>query len=210
MDGDLAPLPALARIAQRGGAWLLVDDAHGLGVLGEEGRGTLEHFGLGETEVPILVGTLGKALGTFGAFVAGSADLIDYLIQRARTYVYTTALPPAVAEATRASLRVLRDEPERRERLHRNLRRFRAGAASLGLELGELIGPIQPIVTGANAAALEASRRLAERGFLVSAIRPPTVPDGAARLRITLSASHTGDQIDGLLEALAAAVSQEA
>ncbi|MEW6037094.1 MAG: 8-amino-7-oxononanoate synthase [Pseudomonadota bacterium] len=206
MDGDLAPLPELVRVAGRGGAWLMVDDAHGLGVLGEEGRGTLEHFGLGETEVPVLVGTLGKALGTFGAFVAGSEDLIDYLIQRARPYVYTTALPPAVAEATRASLRLVRGERERRERLHRNVRRFRAGAASLGLELGDLAGPIQPIVTGANAAALEASQRLAGRGFLVSAIRPPTVPEGTARLRITLSASHTCDQVDGLLEALAAAV----
>ncbi|QJD30691.1 8-amino-7-oxononanoate synthase [Methylococcus geothermalis] len=210
MDGDLAPLPALARAARSGRAWLMVDDAHGLGVLGGEGRGTLEHFGLDETEVPVLVGTLGKALGTFGAFAAGSEDLIDYLIQRARTYVYTTALPPAVAEATRASLRLVREEPERRERLHRNVRRFRAGAESLGFELGDLIGPIQPIVIGANAEALEASRRLGERGFLVSAIRPPTVPEGTARLRITLSASHTDEQVDGLLEALAAAVPQEA
>ncbi|WP_367027074.1 8-amino-7-oxononanoate synthase [Methylococcus sp. ANG] len=210
MDGDLAPLPELARVARNGRAWLMVDDAHGLGVLGAEGRGILEHFGLGETEVPVLVGTLGKALGTFGAFAAGSEDMIDYLIQRARTYVYTTALPPAVAEATRASLRLVREEPERRERLHRNVRRFRAGAASLGFELGDLAGPIQPIVIGANADALEASRRLGERGFLVSAIRPPTVPEGTARLRITLSASHTDEQVDGLLEALAAAVPQEA
>jgi len=210
MDGDLAPLPELVRVARNGNAWLVVDDAHGLGVLGGEGRGTLEYFGLGDTEVPVLVGTLGKALGTFGAFAAGSDDLIEYLIQRARTYVYTTALPPAVAEATRASLRLVREEPERRERLHRNVRRFRAGAESLGFELGDLAGPIQPLVIGANAEALEASRRLGELGFLVSAIRPPTVPEGTARLRITLSASHTDEQVDGLLEALAAAVPQEA
>lgn len=210
MDGDLAPLPELVRVARNGNAWLVVDDAHGLGVLGGEGRGTLEYFGLGDIEVPVLVGTLGKALGTFGAFAAGSDDLIEYLIQRARTYVYTTALPPAVAEATRASLRLVREEPERRERLHRNVRRFRAGAESLGFELGDLAGPIQPLVIGANAEALEASRRLGELGFLVSAIRPPTVPEGTARLRITLSASHTDEQVDGLLEALAAAVPQEA
>lgn len=210
MDGDLAPLPDIALVARSSNAWLMVDDAHGLGVLGEGGRGTLEHFGLGATEIPVLMGTLGKALGTFGAFVAGSEDLIDYLIQRARTYVYTTALPPAVAEATRASLRVVRKEPERRARLDGNIRRFRAGAESLGLELGELIGPIQPIVIGANADALAASRRLGERGFLVSAIRPPTVPEGTARLRITLTASHTCEQIDGLLDALAAAVRAEA
>lgn len=210
MDGDLAPLPELVRVARNGNAWLVVDDAHGLGVLGGEGRGALEYFGLGDIEVPVLVGTLGKALGTFGAFAAGSDDLIEYLIQRARTYVYTTALPPAVAEATRASLRLVRDEPERRERLHRNVRRFRAGAESLGFELGDLAGPIQPLVIGANAEALEASRRLGELGFLVSAIRPPTVPEGTARLRITLSASHTDEQVDGLLEALAAAVPQEA
>ncbi|MDF9392809.1 MULTISPECIES: 8-amino-7-oxononanoate synthase [Methylococcus] len=210
MDGDLAPLPELARVARDGGAWLMVDDAHGLAVLGAEGRGTPEHFGLDATEVPVLVGTLGKALGTFGAFVAGSEALIDYLIQRARTYVYTTALPPAVAEATRVSLRVVREEPERRARLHCNVRRFRAGAASLGFELGDLPGPIQPLVIGANADALEASRRLGERGFLVSAIRPPTVPAGTARLRITLSAAHSDEQIDGLLEALAEAAPQEA
>ncbi|MDD2770432.1 MAG: 8-amino-7-oxononanoate synthase [Methylococcus sp.] len=210
MDGDLAPLPDIARVARSGGAWLMVDDAHGLGVLGEGGRGTLEHFGLGETDVPVLMGTLGKALGTFGAFVAGSEDLVEYLIQRARTYVYTTALPPAVAEATRASLLVVREEPERRERLHGNVRRFREGAESLGLKLGELVGPIQPLVIGANSDSLEASRRLGERGFLVSAIRPPTVPEGTARLRITLTASHTGEQIDGLLDALAGAVRREA
>ncbi|CAI8725201.1 8-amino-7-oxononanoate synthase [Methylococcus capsulatus] len=210
MDGDLAPLPELARVARDGRAWLMVDDAHGLGVLGAEGRGTLEHFGLGAPEVPVLVGTLGKALGTFGAFVAGSESLIDYLIQRARTYVYTTALPPAVAEATRVSLRLVREEPERRERLRCNVRRFRAGAASLGFGLGDLPGPIQPLVIGANADALEASRRLGERGFLVSAIRPPTVQAGTARLRITLSAAHSNEQIDGLLEALADAVPQEA
>jgi 8-amino-7-oxononanoate synthase len=202
MDGDLAPLPALARLAQESGAWLLVDDAHGLGVLGEQGGGVLEHFGLNQTDVPVLVGTLGKALGTFGAFVAGSDTLIELLIQKARTYIYTTALPPAVAEATRASLKLARIETWRREKLKKLTERFRQGAAQIGLELLPSASPIQPILIGNSRKAAALSEELLEAGFLISAIRPPTVPQGSARLRVTLSAAHEEVQVDRLLDAL--------
>lgn len=202
MDGDLAPLPKLVAVARTSQSWLMVDDAHGLGVLGAGGLGVLEHFGLTQDDVPVLVGTLGKALGTFGAFVAGSRDLIDYLIQRARTYAYTTAFPPAIAEATRTSLRLVREESWRRERLCNLVRCFRAGATRLGLQLLDSMTPIQPIVLGSNEAAVRASQILLERGILVTAIRPPTVPTGTARLRITLSAAHREEDVDRLLEAM--------
>lgn len=202
MDGDLAPLPALALVARRAGAWLLVDDAHGLGVLGREGRGTLDHFGLDSTQVPILMGTLGKAFGTFGAFVAGSEVLIETLIQRARSYIYTTATPPALAEATRVSLALVRREEWRRERLRDLIARFRRGANQLGLPLSESLTPIQPMMAGSSRQALIWADRLATRGLSVTAIRPPTVPEGQARLRICLSASHTAEMIDRLLDAL--------
>ena len=203
MDGDLAPLPALAQVARQADAWLLVDDAHGLGVLGRDGRGSLDHFGLDATAVPILMGTLGKAFGTFGAFVAGSQDLIETLIQRARPYIYTTATPPALAEATRVSLALAQREGWRRERLHALVARFRAGAAQLGLPLADSLTPIQPIMAGTNARALAWSRALETAGILVTAIRPPTVPDGTARLRVTFSAAHTDADLDRLLAALA-------
>lgn len=204
MDGDLAPLPELAQLARRHGAWLMVDDAHGLGVLGAGGGGSLEHYGLDAQAVPILMGTLGKALGTAGAFVAGSAELIEYLIQRARTYIYTTAQPPAVAEAARAALGLVRRESWRRERLRALVQRFRTGAEQLGLRLMDSITPIQPVVVGEAGAAVRLSEQLLERGLLVPAIRPPTVPKGTARLRVTLSAAHTEAQVDRLLEALGA------
>ncbi len=203
MDGDIAPLTELADIARAEAAWLMVDDAHGLGVLGAEGGGSLAHLGLGQEEVPILVGTLGKAFGTFGAFVAGSEALIETLIQQARSYIYTTALPPAVAEATRASLRLVRTEGWRRERLQQLIQRFRSGAQQLGLPLMASTTPIQPLLAGSAAQALAWSQQLEQRGILVSAIRPPTVPEGSARLRITLSAAHRDEHIDRLLEALA-------
>lgn len=202
MDGDLAPLPELAAIARRANAWLLVDDAHGLGVLGEEGRGSLAHFGLGPEQVPILVGTLGKAFGTAGAFVAGSRELIETLIQRARSYIFTTAPPPAIAVATRESLAIARRESWRRERLQALVRRFRAGAAELGLPLMDSATPIQPLSAGTVRQALAWSKRLEALGILVSAIRPPTVPEGSSRLRITFSAAHTEEDLDRLLEAL--------
>jgi len=209
MDGDLAPLPELARIARQRRAWLLLDDAHGLGVLGARGRGTEEHFGLDPGAAPILMGTLGKAFGTFGAFVAGDEDLIETLIQQARSYIYTTAPPPAVAEATRASLRIVREEPWRRERLRELVARFRRGAEQLGLPLTASRTPIQPLLAGSARRALRWSRRLEERGILVSAIRPPTVPEGGARLRITLSAAHSEAQVERLLAALESLWKQE-
>jgi 8-amino-7-oxononanoate synthase len=203
MDGDLAPLPELARTAQTHRAWLVVDDAHGLGVMGRTGRGSLEHFGLGAQEVPLLVGTLGKAFGSAGAFVAGSANLIEWLMQKARTYIYTTATPQPVAAATRKALEVSQRESWRRERVHALTARFRAGAAQLGIPLGDSVTPIQPILLGDAEAAVRAQEELAARGFWVVAIRPPTVPRDSSRLRITLSAAHTESQVDALLDALA-------
>jgi 8-amino-7-oxononanoate synthase len=203
MDGDLAPLAALRELAAKHGARLLADDAHGLGVLGQTGRGTLEHLGLPLAPPLILMGTLGKAFGVFGAFVAGETALIETLIQRARTYIYTTALPPAVAEALRASLKIVRAEGWRRERLRALVAQFRDGAQSLGLPLAPSLTPIQPLVLGTAASALAASRHLRAHGILVPAIRPPTVPEGAARLRLTFSAAHTPAQVERLLQALA-------
>lgn len=203
MDGDLAPLPALCDLAQRHGAWLVIDDAHGLGVIGATGGGTLEHFGLGSADVPVLVGTLGKAFGTCGAFVAGSEELIETLIQTARTYIYTTAAPPALAEATRVSLRLAQTEGWRREHLRGLIERFRRGAEQLGLPLLPSSSPIQPLLVGDSAQALRLSERLWERGILIGAIRPPTVPKGTARLRITFSAAHSEAHVDRLLGTLA-------
>jgi len=204
MDGDVADVARMAELAQRYAAWLLVDDAHGLGVLGAHGRGTLEHFGLQPQAPVILLGTLGKAFGTFGAFVAGDEDLIEYLIQRARPYIYTTALPPAVAEATRASLGIVQEEGWRREALNARIAQFRSGAAQLGLTLLDSPTPIQALILGEAQAAVTASEMLRARGILVPAIRPPTVPAGSARLRITFCAQHSEQHIERLLEALAA------
>ncbi len=205
MDGDLAPLPKLASIAKQQDAWLMVDDAHGLGVLGDSGRGTVNHFQLDNEQVPILMGTLGKAFGTFGAFVAGSEALIETLVQQARSYIYTTALPPAVAAATSVSLRLLQSENWRREKLNELVKRFRAGASELGLNLMESSTPVQPVLLGSVERTLAVSDAIYQQGCFVSAIRPPTVPEGSARLRITFSASHTESQVDRLLSALDAA-----
>ncbi|WP_456417229.1 8-amino-7-oxononanoate synthase [Thiolapillus sp.] len=202
MDGDLADLPALAGLCRQHQAWLMVDDAHGLGVLGSNGGGSLEHWRLDAQQVPVLMGTLGKAFGTAGAFVAGSEALIETLIQEARTYIFTTALPAAVAEATRSSLKILRKERWRRERLQELVEKFREGAARLGFALPASTMPIQPLIAGSAQTALEWSGLLAEQGILVTAIRPPTVPRGSARLRITFSASHTDEHLQRLLAAL--------
>lgn len=202
MDGDFAPLPELAAVAKNQGAWLMVDDAHGLGVIGKHGGGLLEHYGLGQDDVPVLMGTLGKGFGTFGAFVAGSEILVETLIQSARTYIYTTALPPAIAEATRASLQIIKTENWRREKLNALVARFRSGAGQLGLQLMLSSSPIQPILVGGSQRTVAISNALLEAGFLVSAIRPPTVAQGTARLRVTLSASHEEAMVDGLLDAL--------
>ncbi|WP_346841560.1 8-amino-7-oxononanoate synthase [Metapseudomonas otitidis] len=202
MDGDLADLPGLCAAARARGAWVMVDDAHGFGPLGAQGGGIVEHFGLGLEDVPVLVGTLGKGFGTAGAFVAGSDDLIESLIQFARPYIYTTSQPPAVACATLKSLELLQREHWRREHLDALIRRFREGAAEIGLDLMGSPTPIQPILVGDSARALRLSALLRERGLLVGAIRPPTVPVGAARLRVTLSAAHTEAQVERLLVAL--------
>jgi 8-amino-7-oxononanoate synthase len=204
MDGDVADVARLATLAQQHAAWLLVDDAHGLGVLGAHGRGTLEHFGLQPQAPLILLGTLGKAFGTFGAFIAGDEDLIEYLIQQARSYIYTTALPPALAEATRASLRIVQQEGWRRDALRARVAQFRAGAVQLGLTLLDSPTPIQALILGDAPTAVAASEALRARGILVAAIRPPTVPAGSARLRITFSAQHSAQHVERLLVALAA------
>lgn len=202
MDGDLAPLPQLAAAARAHESWLIVDDAHGFGVLGTHGGGVLEHFGLGADDVPVLVGTLGKACGSFGAFVAGDADLIDWLLQRARTYIYTTALPEPVAAATRAALGVIRAEPSRRARLRELTQRFRTAALAVGLPLLDSETAIQPVLVGDARRCVEISAALRTAGLWVTAIRPPTVPQGSARLRVTLSAAHADADVDALVSAL--------
>ncbi|SEM96860.1 8-amino-7-oxononanoate synthase [Halomonas caseinilytica] len=209
MDGDTADIAGLASTCQRQGAWLMVDDAHGLGVLGEHGDGCVgcahDHH-----QVPILVGTLGKALGSAGAFVAGDAGLIDHLVQFARPYIYTTAQPPGVAGATLAALDILEREPERRGHLHQHIADFRHEAARLGLPLTDSRTPIQPIVLGDNDRVMRWAERLARAGLRVGAIRAPTVPRGQARLRITLSAAHEAPDLDALLDALDACRREEA
>ena len=183
-------------------AWLLVDDAHGLGVLGAGGGGALELAGLDATAAPLLMGTLGKAFGCFGAFVAGDHEVIELLLQQARTYIYTTALPPGVAAAARAALVLAQRESWRREQLQQLIGHFRRGAAALQLPVMASTSPIQPLLVGADARAARLGEALFERGFWVGAIRAPTVPAGAARLRITLSAAHSQADVEALLEAL--------
>lgn len=207
MDGDIAPVPELLALAEKYDAWLYLDDAHGFGVLGEHGRGVLEHFGLSSRAArhPSLVylATLGKAAGVSGAFVAGPADLIEWLVNKARTYVYTTATPPMLAAAVSISLRLIAGEPGRRERLAALIARLKAGVAALPWPLMASDTPIQPLLVGGNHAALRLADGLRERGILCPAIRPPTVPEGGARLRISLSAGHAGADVDRLLTALA-------
>jgi 8-amino-7-oxononanoate synthase len=203
MDGDFAPVNALAAAAKNHAAWLMIDDAHGLGVIGEQGGGLLQYCDIKQDDVQILMGTLGKALGTFGAFVAGSEPLIETLIQKARTYIYTTALPPAVAEATRASLKIVIAENWRRDKLTKLVNQFRKGAQQLGLGLMPSHSAIQPLMIGDSQKAVAFSNTLLEKGFLVSAIRPPTVAQNTARLRITFSALHEESHVDQLLSALA-------
>ena len=203
MYGDMAPVTELAELALQHDALLMVDDAHGFGVLGKTGAGLLEQKSLDITQVPILMGTLGKALGTFGAFVAGDEVLIEALINNARSYVYTTATPPAVAAATLTSLKLLQTESWRREKLQAHIQQFRKCAAELDLPLMESDTAIQPLLLGDANTALKLSHKLNDMGYLVSAIRPPTVPEGTARLRITLSAEHSEDNINRLLATLA-------
>lgn len=202
MDGDLAPLPELLSLAERHDAWLYVDDAHGFGVLGEQGQGALAHFSLTGPARLIYLATLGKAAGVAGAFVAGSTDLVEWLVNRARTYVFTTAQPPLLAAAVSASLQRIAGEPWRRQRLSQLVDRLKTGVAGLPWPLMASDTPIQPLRVGGNVEALRLATGLRERGLLVPAIRPPTVPQGQARLRISLSAAHGPADVDALLGAL--------
>ncbi|HEY4145005.1 MAG TPA: 8-amino-7-oxononanoate synthase [Pinirhizobacter sp.] len=206
MDGDIAPLVELAGICRGEGALLHVDDAHGLGVVGQHGAGSVAAAKLDATDVPVLMGTLGKALGTSGAFVAGSASLIDGLVQFARTYIYTTAMPPALAAASRVAVGLAQAADDRRARLASLVSRFRAGAGQLGLTLLPSATPIQPLILGEATLASGVAAALAADGILATAIRPPTVPAGKARLRLTFSALHEPSDVDRLLDALERAV----
>jgi 8-amino-7-oxononanoate synthase len=201
MDGDLAPLADLADLAERFGAMLLVDEAHGTGVFGPDGRGAAAEAGVAD-RVPIKVGTLSKALGSVGGFVAGSRRLIDWLVNHARTLIYSTALPPAVVAAARVALAIVQAEPWRRTRVRALGARLRADLTAGGLDVGPSGGPIVSVVLGAAERAVDVADRLRERGFLVPAIRPPTIPAGTARLRVSLTAT----QADGDIAALAQAI----
>jgi len=200
MDGDVAPLARLLALADAHDAWLVVDDAHGFGVLGD-GRGSLAHCGIASERI-VYMGTLGKAGGTAGAFVAAHPAVVETLVQAARPYVYTTAAPALVAEATRAALALIRDDAARRRHLHALIARFRDGARTLPWRLLPSDTAIQPLVVGASAAAVALSEALAAHGVWVPAIRPPTVPADTARLRISLSAAHAEADVDALLAAL--------
>ena len=215
MDGDLADLKALLALAEAHDAWLVVDDAHGLGVLGAQGHGSLEHFGLCSERL-IYMGTLGKAAGLSGAFVAAHPTVIEWLVQRARPYIYTTAMPPALAHALRASLALIEGPPgqARRERLRQRIVQLRQGLTALvgrqpAWRLAESATAIQPLIVGGNDEALRLSAALEQQGLWVPAIRPPTVPAGTARLRITLSAAHEPAQVQRLLDALAATLESQ-
>ncbi len=206
MDGDIAHLDKMAEISKNYDALLMVDDAHGLGVLGEKGQGTIASLGLTQDDVPVLMGTFGKAFGTSGAFVAGSEQLIEYLSQVARPYIYTTAMPPCVAAATRKSLELIKSADTSRTHLKTLIAYFRTKVSALGYALMPSETPIQPVVIGSSFKVMVLAEFLKERGVLVGAIRPPTVPDKTARLRITLSAAHTLAQIDRLIDTLSEAL----
>lgn len=209
MDGDTAPLAELARMAALHDAWLTVDDAHGLGVFGREGAGRVAEAGLASDAVPLLLATLGKSVGVAGAFVAGDAAVIETILQSARSLIFSTAPPPALAAAGREGVALARAADDRRNHLVALIARFRAGMAELDLPLGVSDSPIQPVIVGDEGAALALSDALLARGYLVGAIRPPTVAPGTSRLRITLTAGHTEDQVDGLLGALEAVATRE-
>jgi 8-amino-7-oxononanoate synthase len=202
MDGDIAELPALSKLSKKHNSWLMVDDAHGFGVLGKTGKGSLQYFGLGHTDIPVYMATLGKAMGTAGAFIAGSDELVETIIQRARSYIYTTAMPAAIAEATRCSLHILQTEPEHLQNLNDNIRYFRICCNETGITIEDSQTAIQPLIIGDDATTVSVSEKLFENGLLVTAIRPPTIPEGTSRLRITLSAKHRREHVDRLIELL--------
>lgn len=202
MDGDVAPLRELSKLAKKHNAWLMVDDAHGFGCMGEQGAGCVNSAGLTQDDVPVLMGTLGKAVGSFGAFVAGPQKLIDSLVQLARPYIYTTALPPSVAAATCASLKIIKNTQSLQRNLEKNIAYFKSHAARYNIALMVSDSAIQPVLIGDEKTVLALSHFLKEKGFWVVAIRPPTVPKGTSRLRITLSAAHTTEHIKMLLKHL--------
>lgn len=204
MDGDLAPVPVLLALCERYDAWLLLDDAHGFGVLGEHGRGILEHYQIASPRI-IYMATLGKAGGVFGAFVAGEATLVEYLLQKARSYIYTTALPPALAASVLAALDIIAQDATRRRHLQQLIALLKAKLQLQHWRLAESITAIQPLIVGSNQDALALSENLLATGILVPAIRPPTVPIGSARLRISLSAAHSEADVLRLVQALHAA-----
>lgn len=199
MDGDIAPLPKIVQLAKRHSAILMVDDAHGTGVLGKNGGGTVEHFGL-EGVVDIHMGTLGKALGSFGAYIAGSRDLIEYLINRSRPFIYTTALPPAILATAITAIDIIENEPSLREKLWANRNRFYNGIKNLGYNTLESETPIIPIFIGDTERTVDIAEGLFEKGIFCPAIRPPTVPRGTSRLRATVMATHTVEDIDYCIE----------
>lgn len=201
MDGDLAPLPDLASLAERYDATLYVDDAHGTGIMGSTGRGTIEHCGL-EGRIPFHMGTLSKALGSHGAYIVGPHDLIQYLINVTRSFIFTTALPPAIAAAASAAVAIIQHEPERRTRLWSNRQRLFDGMERLGFRMTPTVSPILPIVVGDAATTSAFAERLLNHGIYASAIRPPTVPNGTSRIRFTVTSEHTTQQIDHALYAL--------
>ena len=205
MDGDTAPLNRMAELCRDQRAWLVIDDAHGIGVCGPGGRGSVAAAGLDGRQVPVLTGTLGKAFGCFGAFIAGSEQLIDHLVNEARSYIYTTALPPALAAAARAALRRVIADDWRRQHLQFLIGHFKQGAKRRGLDLMASDSPIQPMLIGDSQVALNVAASLQQQGFLVIAMRPPTVRPGTSRLRITLNAAHQAAQLDALLDAVAVA-----
>ncbi len=201
MDGDLAPLSDLTSLAEHYGATLYVDDAHGTGVMGPNGRGTIEQFGL-ERRIPFHMGTLSKALGSHGAYVVGSLDFVQYLVNVTRPFIFTTALPPAIAAAASAAVRIIQREPERRTRLWSNRQRLFNGIQKLGFRMTQTVSPIVPILVGDAATASALAERLLTYGIYATAIRPPTVPDGTSRIRFTVTSEHTTEQIDEALQAL--------
>lgn len=204
MEGDIAPLPDIVSIASDSGYMTVVDDAHGFGVLGSLGRGSVDAAGLNKTHIPVYMATLGKAMGTFGAFVAGSQEVIESLIQFARSYVYTTAPPPALAEATRTSLKILRQDENRRQRLYDNIRYFRSVAGQLGIDTGRFATAIQPVRMPDVNSAVGVQQEMERCGYLIMAIRPPTVPQPC--LRITLCSEHVRNDIDDMLDVLVTAL----
>ncbi len=202
MDGDIAPLDEISALCKKYNAHLIVDDAHGIGVLGREGKGCAEYFNLGQSELPILMGTFGKALGGFGAFVSGSKALTSYLMQFSRSYIYTTALPSAIAAANLFNLKLIKDDQKYRVNLNKNIQYFKQQCKKESVELMPSETAIQPMMIGCSKKITEVSEQLKTNGFLVGAIRPPTVAKNTDRLRVTLSASHQFEQISRLVKQL--------